>query len=211
MDPLLKEIFDAILTGDADLTREKVQASLDKKLVASQILNKGMTAAMDEVGDRFERGEYFLPEMVIAARAMQHGLILLKPHLQQSNIASKGKIVIGTVKGDLHDIGKNLVVMMLEGAGFELFDLGTDVSPDEFVIAVQERKADIVALSALLTTTMPNMKNVVNALEKAGQRANVKVIVGGAPVSQSYAKEIGAEAYSPAASGAVKVVKSLLT
>lgn len=205
-----KAIFKAILAGDANLSKESVQSALDLKIDPSQILNEGMIAAMAEVGERFEKGEYFVPEMLIAARAMHQGLTILKPHLHQSDLASKGKVVIGTVKGDLHDIGKNLVCMMMEGAGFELYDLGTDVTADKFIEAVREHDADVLAMSALLTTTMPQMKTVIEALADTGERDRVKVIIGGAPVTENYAQEIGADGYAADASRAVKVTKSLL-
>jgi 5-methyltetrahydrofolate--homocysteine methyltransferase len=211
MSQEIQELFDAILAGNADLAKEKVQANLDLNLDPSQILNQGMIAAMAEVGERFEKGDYFVPEMLIAARAMQQGLTILKPHLQQSDIVSEGKVVIGTVKGDLHDIGKNLVSMMLEGAGFEMVDLGTDVSADKFLESVKEADADVVAMSALLTTTMPGMKTVIDTLKEAGLRDKVKVIIGGAPVTESYAQEIGADGYASDASRAVKVTKALLS
>lgn len=211
MSQEIQELFDAILSGNADLSKEKVEASLDLDLDPSQILNQGMIAAMAEVGERFEQGEYFVPEMLIAARAMQQSLSLLKPHLAQSDLISEGKVVIGTVKGDLHDIGKNLVTMMLEGAGFEMIDLGTDVPSEKFVEAVKENAADVVAMSALLTTTMPNMKTVIGTLKEAGVRDTVKVIIGGAPVTENYAQEIGADGYASDASRAVKVTKSLLS
>lgn len=207
----LQELFDAILSGNAELAKEQVQAALDLNLEPSQILNQGMIAAMAEVGERFEKGEYFVPEMLIAARAMQQGLTILKPYLQQSDIVSEGKVVIGTVKGDLHDIGKNLVSMMMEGAGFEMVDLGTDVSAEKFLEGAKETEADVVAMSALLTTTMPNMKTVIDALKEAGVRDKVKVIIGGAPVTESYAQEIGADGYAADASRAVKVAKNLLS
>jgi 5-methyltetrahydrofolate--homocysteine methyltransferase len=211
MSQELQELFDAILSGNAELAKEQVQAALDLNLEPSQILNEGMIAAMAEVGERFEKGEYFVPEMLIAARAMQQGLTILKPHLQQSDIVSQGKVVIGTVKGDLHDIGKNLVSMMLEGAGFEMIDLGTDVSADKFLEAVKDVPADVIAMSALLTTTMPQMKTVIETLKEAGIRDQVKVIIGGAPVTDSYAQEIGADGYAADASRAVKLAKSLLS
>jgi 5-methyltetrahydrofolate--homocysteine methyltransferase len=211
MSQELQELFDAILSGNADLAKEQVQAALDLNLEPSQILNEGMIAAMAEVGERFEKGEYFVPEMLIAARAMQQGLTILKPHLQQSDLVSQGKVIIGTVKGDLHDIGKNLVSMMLEGAGFEMVDLGTDVSAEKFLEAVKDTPANVVAMSALLTTTMPQMKTVIEALKEAGLRDQVKVIIGGAPVTDSYAQEIGADGYAADASRAVKLTKSLLS
>jgi 5-methyltetrahydrofolate--homocysteine methyltransferase len=210
MNQEIKDLLEAILVGNADLAKESVQAALRISLAPSEILNEGMIAAMAEVGERFERGDYFVPEMLISARAMQQGLSILKPHLQQSDLVSQGKIVIGTVKGDLHDIGKNLVSMMLEGAGFEIVDLGTDVPADRFIGAVTENGADVVAMSALLTTTMPQMKTVIMALDEAELRDRVKVIIGGAPVTESYAQDIGADGYAADASRAVKVTKSLL-
>jgi 5-methyltetrahydrofolate--homocysteine methyltransferase len=207
----IQELFDAVLAGNADLTKEKVQVALNQNLEPAKILNQGMIAAMAEVGERFEKGDYFVPEMLIAARAMQQGLSILKPHLQKADLVSEGKVVIGTVKGDLHDIGKNLVSMMLEGAGFEIVDLGTDVSAEKFLEATSDSEADVVAMSALLTTTMPNMKTVIETLKESGLRDNVKVIIGGAPVTESYAEEIGADAYAADASRAVKVTKTLLS
>lgn len=210
MEHVVQELFNAVLAGNADLTKEKVQAALNNNLDPSQILNKGLIAAMAEVGERFEQGDYFVPEMLIAARAMQGGLSILKPHLKQSDLMSEGKVVIGTVKGDLHDIGKNLVSMMLEGAGFEIVDLGTDVPADKFVEVARNVGADVIAMSSLLTTTMPNMKTVIESLDEAGMNDRVKVIIGGAPVTESYAKEIGADGYAADASSAVKITKSLL-
>ncbi|NTU64024.1 MAG: cobalamin-binding protein [Chloroflexi bacterium] len=173
-------------------------------------LQKIYDSAMQEVGRLFEEGEYFVPEMLISARAMQTGLALLKPHLVQANVQSAGKVIIGTVKGDLHDIGKNLVAMMLEGAAFEIIDLGVDVSPDKFVEAVKTHQPAIVGLSALLTTTMPNMKTTIEALKTAGLRDQVKVIIGGAPVTETYASDIGADGFATDASRAVTVTKSLI-
>lgn len=210
MSQEIQELHDAILGGNAELAKEKVQAAIDVDLDPPQILNQGMIAAMAEVGERFEKGEFFVPEMLIAARAMQQGLSILKPHLQEADLVSEGKVVIGTVKGDLHDIGKNLVAMMLEGAGFEIFDLGTDVSAERFLQTTQENAADVVAMSALLTTTMPNMKSVIESFQEAGLRDKVKVIIGGAPVTETYARDIGADGYASDASRAVKVTKSLL-
>jgi 5-methyltetrahydrofolate--homocysteine methyltransferase len=210
MQPVISEIFEAILEGQQKKAVEKVTQALDENVDPSVILNEGMVKAMAEVGRLFEEGEYFVPEMLIAARAMQNGLAVLKPHLIQADIKSSGKIVAGTVKGDLHDIGKNLVAMMLEGAAFEIVDLGSDVSPEKFVEAVRSSGADIVAMSALLTTTMPNMKTTIEALEAAGLRDKVKVIVGGAPLTPEYAKQIGADGYASDASRAVALAKSLL-
>ncbi len=210
MELLIKEIYANVMEGEAEAVKEKVQAALDAGIQAPVILNEGMIAAMGEVGRLFEEGEYFVPEMLIAARAMQSGLALLKPYLKESDVKSAGKVVIGTVKGDLHDIGKNLVAMMLEGAGFEIVDLGTDVAPEKFVEAVREQGAQVLALSALLTTTMPSMKATIEALQAAGIREQVKVMIGGAPITQDYANQIGADGFSPDASRAVATAKSLV-
>ncbi len=210
MEPIIKEIYDAVLNGENKGIAAKVQSALDSGIDPTVILNEGMVAAMAEVGRLFEAGEYYVPEMLIAARAMQTGLSVLKPKLVQSNFKSTGKVIIGTVKGDLHDIGKNLVSMMLEGAAFEIVDLGTDVSPEKFVEAVNKQKPDLVAMSALLTTTMPNMKTTIEALKQAGLRDQVKVIIGGAPVTTKYAEDIGADGYAPDASKAVTLAKSLV-
>jgi 5-methyltetrahydrofolate--homocysteine methyltransferase len=210
MDVLIQPIYDAIMEGDHKSMAGLVQQALDGGVEPGTVLNQGMVTAMAEVGRLFEEGEYFVPEMLIAARAMQAGLAVLKPRLVQANVASSGKIVLGTVKGDLHDIGKNLVSMMLEGAAFEIVDLGADVSPEKFVEAVKTSGAQIVAMSALLTTTMPNMKVTIEALKEAGLRSQVKVLIGGAPVTEAYAKNIGADGFAQDASRAVAVAKSLL-
>jgi len=172
-------------------------------------LNDGMVRAMGEVGRLFEEGEYFVPEMLISARAMKTSLEQLKPHLVQSNIASSGKVIAGTVKGDLHDIGKNLVCMMLEGAAYEVIDLGTDVSPDQFIEAAKTSGANLVVMSALLTTTMVNMRTTVDAFKEAGIRDRVKILVGGAPVTENFAHEIGADGYAADASRAVSLARRL--
>ena len=210
MEPVIKEIFDSILEGSQKVTVVKVQQALDAGINPGVILNDGMVAAMAEVGRLFEEGEYFVPEMLIAARAMQNGLAVLKPHLASANVKSQGKVVAGTVKGDLHDIGKNLVCMMLEGAAFEIVDLGSDVTPEKFVEAVRSTGADVICMSALLTTTMPNMKTTIEALKTAGLRDKVKVMVGGAPLTDQYAREIGADGYAADASRAVALAKSLM-
>lgn len=210
MDPTIKRIYDSILEGQQNEAVSGVETAIEAGLAPGDILNDGMVDAMAEVGRLFEEGEYFVPEMLIAARAMQSGLALLKPHLIEADIKSAGTVAIGTVKGDLHDIGKNLVGMMMEGAGFEVVDLGTDVTPEQFVETVQGREVDIVALSALLTTTMPSMQATINALETAGIRDQVKVMIGGAPVTTDYANQIGADGYSPDASRAVTVAKELI-
>jgi 5-methyltetrahydrofolate--homocysteine methyltransferase len=211
MDEALKGLYDSIMEGDLELAQEKVQQALDEGIAPGRILNEGMIAAMGEVGQLFEEGEYFVPEMLIAARAMQGGLLILKPFLAEGDVHSPGKVVIGTVKGDLHDIGKNLVAMMLEGSAFEIVDLGTDVSPEKFVEAVQTSGADIVAMSALLTTTMPNMTAVIEALKEAGLRDKVKIMVGGAPLTQDYASKIGADGYAADANQAVASARALLS
>ncbi|MEN4012400.1 MAG: corrinoid protein [Chloroflexota bacterium] len=210
MDEQYKPIYDGILIGDSRKVAAAVQAALDVGGEPESILKDAMVGAMDEVGRLFEEGEYFVPEMLVAARAMQAGLALLKPRLIQAHVASSGKVVAGTVKGDLHDIGKNLVCMMLEGAAFEIIDLGADAAPEKFIRAIEEHSPQIVALSALLTTTMPNMKVTLEAIKAAGLREKVKVVVGGAPVTAAYAKEIGADGYAADASKAVALAKSLL-
>jgi len=210
MDTVVQEIYDNVLNGQTEAVKSKVQAALEARIAPPIILNDGMISAMAEVGRLFENGEYFVPEMLISARAMQAGLTILKPYLVESEIQSKGKVVIGTVKGDLHDIGKNLVAMMLEGAGFEIVDLGTDVSPETYVEVARKESAQIVAMSALLTTTMPAMERTIEALNTAGLRSMVKVMVGGAPITQDYANQIGADGYAPDASRAVSTAKNLL-
>jgi len=210
MEPVLKELFDSVERGDQKTAAAKVSEALAQGIKPERILNEGMVAAMAQVGKLFEEGEYFVPEMLIAARAMQAGLAILRPQLVAADFKPIAKVVLGTVKGDLHDIGKNLVSMMLEGASFEITDLGTDVGPEKFVQAVRDTGAEIVAMSALLTTTMPNMKNTIEALKEAGLRDKVKVMVGGAPLTDQYAKEIGADGYAPDASRAVALAKSLL-
>lgn len=209
MNATLKEIFEAVLAGNKNETEDKVKKALDENVGPEEILKGGLIVAMSEVGERFERGDYYVPEMLVAARSMQAGLALLKPLLMEANVKSAGKVVFGTVKGDLHDIGKNLVAMMLEGAGYEIIDLGADVSPAQFAEAVREHSPDIVGMSALLTTTMPEMKNVIEALEDMGIRDRVKVIIGGAPVTQEYATKIGADGFAPDASRAVALVRQL--
>ena len=206
----LENIFNAVLEGDAAGAKAGVSTALAAGLNPETILKDGLIAAMGEVGRLFEENEYFVPEMLVAARAMQAGLTLLKPHLAAGGAVATGKVVIGTVKGDLHDIGKNLVAMMLEGAGFEVVDLGTDVSPDKFVNAVIDHKPQVIGMSALLTTTMPSMGTTVKALTEAGLREQVKVMIGGAPVTDGFARQIGADGCSPDASSAVRLAKALI-
>ena len=210
MDPLIQSIQENVINGQKAPVESLVRQALEAKLPPDEILNTGLIAAMKEVGARFEAGDFYVPEMLIAARAMQAGLAILKPHLVSGGIQSAGRVVIGTVKGDLHDIGKNLVSMMLEGAGFEIVDLGTDVPPEKFIAAIKENNAGLLGMSALLTTTMSNMKLVLTALKEAGVREQVKVMIGGAPVTESFAKEIGADGYAPDASRAVTLAKSLM-
>ena len=208
MTDKLQVVRQSILDGDLDECRSSIQQAIDGGMSADSILKQGLIPAMTEVGRLFEEGEYFVPEMLIAARAMQGGLELLKPLLVEEDVQPLGKVVIGTVKGDLHDIGKNLVSMMMEGAGFEIVDLGTDVSPEAFVEAVRTNDANIVAMSALLTTTMTNMKNVIQALKTAGIREKVKIMIGGAPVTEAFAKTIEADGYAADASQAAKLAQS---
>ncbi len=209
MEGLLEELYTAILEGQRDVAKEMVELSMQEGLDPADVLD-AMVKAMGEVGRLFEEGEYFVPEMLIAARAMKTGMEILKPRLVDADIQPVGKIIAGTVKGDLHDIGKNLVCMMLEGAGFQVVDLGTDVSPEAFVAAVNEHQPDFMAMSALLTTTMPSMQSTIEALKTAGLRDHVKVLIGGAPINNAYAEKIGADGYAQDASRAVKLAKSLI-
>lgn len=206
----LQEIYERVIVGDASGVKELVQRAVGEGVPPSEIISGYLIPAMAEVGVRFERQEFYVPEMLIAARAMQTGLAVLKPLLVEGEMESAGRVVMGTVKGDLHDIGKNLVCMMLGGAGFEVKDLGVDVGPERFVEAVREQEPEIVGLSALLTTTMPAMGKTIEALVKAGLRGGVKVMVGGAPVTQGYAEQIGADGYAPDAASAVRRAKELL-
>ena len=210
MADILQEIATNLYNGNAKAVAELVQKALDQGLSPSEVLNGGLVAGMDEVGKGFKAGELFVPEVLIAARAMQAGMDVLRPLLAESDVPSAGKFVIGTVKGDLHDIGKNLVKMMVEGGGFQVVDLGVDVAPDAFVKAVREHQPNIVGMSALLTTTMTSMKDVIEALQEAGLRQSVKVIIGGAPVTDAYAKEIGADGYAPDAATAVDVARAMV-
>ncbi len=206
---LIEEIRQAVIEGQAKAVVPKVEQALADGIAADKILNEGLISAMAEVGQLFEDGEFFVPEMLIAARAMSAALVILKPQLVAQGVEPIGKVAIGTVKGDLHDIGKSLVAMMLEGAGFEIMDMGVDVAPEKFVEAIQNG-AQIVAMSALLTTTMPNMKTTIEAIKAAGLRDKTIVMVGGAPVTEAYAKEIGADGYASDASAAVRKAKELI-
>lgn len=204
----LRSIADAVKNGRAKVVKQLVPEALAEGIAVNDILNNGLLVGMTELGELFKRNEVYVPEVLVAARAMKVGTDLLKPYMVTENIQPRGIVAIGTAKGDLHDIGKNLVRMMMEGAGFSVLDLGVDVGPEKFVEAVQNQGAQIVAISALLTTTMPSMRECIVALENAGLRDKVKVMIGGAPVTQSFADEIGADAYTPdAASAAERAVE----
>lgn len=205
------ELYNAILSGDAKKAHAATEVALAAGAQPMELIADSMVPAMNEVGRLFEAEEYFVPELLLAGRAMKSAMELLRPLMIASGQKLSTRIVIGTVKGDLHDIGKNIVASMLEGSGFEVIDLGADVSPENFVAAVEERKPQVVCMSALLTVTMPAMKTTIDALVSAGLRKQVKVLIGGAPVTSQYAREIGADGYSENASGAVSLVKSLLT
>jgi len=209
MTNTLQKIASSLYDGQAQEVAALVQQALDQDMAPQEVLSGGLIAGMDEVGKDFKAGELFVPEVLIAARAMRAGMGVLRPLLAEGNVPSTGKYVLGTVKGDLHDIGKNLVKMMLEGAGFEVIDLGTDVVPEGFVSAVLEHQPKLVGMSALLTTTMVQMKATIEALEEAGLRDSVKIMVGGAPVTAAFAKDIGADAYAPDAATAVDVARDL--
>ncbi|MDH7490675.1 MAG: corrinoid protein [Anaerolineae bacterium] len=209
MADILQKIASKLYEGEDEEVAELVQKALDSGLTPKEVLQDGLIAGMDQVGKDFKAGDLFVPEVLIAARAMHAGMNVLRPLLAASDSPTVGKYVIGTVKGDLHDIGKNLVKMMLEGAGFETVDLGTDVAPEVFVQAVREHKPRIVGMSALLTTTMVNMKSTIDALQEAGLRDSVKIMVGGAPVTAAFAQQIGADAYAPDAATAVDVARKL--
>jgi 5-methyltetrahydrofolate--homocysteine methyltransferase len=205
-----QDLYDAILNGDAKKARAATEATLAAGAQPMALIQESMVPAMEEVGRLFECEEYFVPELLLAGRAMKGAMELLKPLLTAAGQKMAVRVVIGTVKGDLHDIGKNIVASMLEGSGFEVIDLGADVSPESFVAAVEQRKPHVVCMSALLTVTMPAMKLTIDALQTAGLRTQVKVFIGGAPVTSQYAKEIGADGYSENANGAVGLVKNLL-
>jgi len=206
----LKTLKEAVIKGDINNAITETQKTLDAGTNVNNIIDNGLIAAMDEVGERFSKGQFFVPQMLRAAKTMQECMKLLQPLLKEGEVTTKGKVLIGTVKGDLHDIGKNLVSMMMEGAGFAITDIGVDVAPEKFVQKAQEIEPDIVAMSALLSTTMPSMPLTIEALNKAGIRDKVKVMIGGAPVTEKYAKEIKADAYASDAGAAVNKAKQLL-
>ena len=209
MSTITEQLAAAVLEGDCEKVPQLVQQGLDQGLAPKEILDNGLVAGMDEVGNRFKCGEVFVPEVLTSADTMKAGLEVLRPHLIAAGTGLIGKIVIATVKGDLHDIGKNLVAMMCEGAGFEVIDLGCDVDPAQFVQAVKEHRPDIVGMSALLTTTMRAMAMTVQALQEAGLRDTVKVMIGGAPVDAAFAERIGADGYGSNAPNAVELAKKL--
>jgi 5-methyltetrahydrofolate--homocysteine methyltransferase len=206
----LKQLYNGIIEGKAKPVRAATEAALAAGIDPNTRLNNYMIPAMDVVGEKYEAGEYFVPELLMAARAMKGSLELLRPLLTASGVAPVARVAIGTVKGDLHDIGKNLVAAMLEGGGFEVIDLGVDVPAEKFISAIRDQNANIVAMSALLTTTMGSMKGVVESIQTAGLRSKAKVIIGGAPITDRFAAEIGADGYSPNASGAVGLARKLL-
>lgn len=210
MDTIFQPLYTAIVEGDPKAVEENVRRAIDAGVNPSKLLDEIMIPAMSEVGRLFEEGEYYVPEMLVAARAMQGGLSHLRPLLVLGGVKPVGCAIIGTVKGDLHDIGKNLVAIMLEGAGFEVHDLGIDVPAEKFVQAVKEFKPDVVGLSAMLTTTMTAMKTVIETLQAAGLRGKVKVVVGGAPLTESFARQIGADGFAPDANRAVALVQAMV-
>lgn len=204
------ELTDALIKGDEVRVLGLTRAAMEAGTPAGEILKTGLIVGMDVVGEKMENEEMFIPEVLMSAKAMGAAVEILKPHLSAEDAASKGVVVIGTVKGDLHDIGKNLVSMMLESAGLEVHNVGVDIGPDQFVSAIQEKKANLICLSALLTTTMPMMKATVEALVESGIRDSVKVLVGGAPVTQGFADDIGADGYAPDAGSAAKLAKTMV-
>src|SRR5919198_615790 len=209
-DEILQGLYEKTLVGNGPRVLELTEQGLDAGMAPETLLYEALIPSLEEVGARFERGDFFVPEMLIAGKAMAGALEILRPLLAETGAATVGTFLMGTVKGDVHDIGKNLVNIMLEGAGFHVIDLGVQVSPEKFVEAIREHKPEIVGFSAFLTTTMPMFKANLNALEKAGLRQSVTVMVGGAPVTQEYADAVGADAYAPDASATVKLAKSLV-
>jgi 5-methyltetrahydrofolate--homocysteine methyltransferase len=207
---ILTEIADKLGVGDAVAVIELTEKAISRKTPVEQILNRGLVLGMDSVGEKFKNNEVFIPEVLIAARAMKAGMKIIKPLLMDAQIQSRGKVIIGTVRGDLHDIGKNIVSMLLEGAGFDVINMGADTTLERIVDQIKEEQPNILGLSALLTTTMVNMREVIEGLKSEKLRDNVKVIIGGAPITQAYADDIGADGYAPDAASAVDLVKGLL-
>jgi 5-methyltetrahydrofolate--homocysteine methyltransferase len=206
----LKELAEYLINGKAPKVAELTKGALAEGILPEKILNEGLIAGMNVVGQKFKACEFYVPEVLIAARAMKGAMEILKPKLLEAGVKPIARIAIGTVKGDLHDIGKNLVSMMLQGAGFEIVDLGVDVTPEKYINTIKEQNVDMIGMSALLTTTMPSMKTTLKAMNEAGIRNKVKVMIGGAPITQSYANEIGADGYAPDAASAVEKAKELL-
>jgi 5-methyltetrahydrofolate--homocysteine methyltransferase len=207
---ILNEISENVIKGDADGVAELVQKALNESIDLQEIMHEGMVSGMTVIGERFKKNEIFLPEMMVAARAMNAGLDIIEPLIAKSNARYVGKVVIGTVKDDLHDVGKNMVKIMFKGSGFQVFDLGIDVSPDEFVQAAKKNKVDLIAMSALLTLTVHNMKGTIEVIEEAGLKNETKIMVGGAPVTQNIADQVGADGYAPDCARAVEKAKELL-
>lgn len=210
MSAILTQISEALMKGKANDVKALVDQAVKEKVAPAAILNQGLLAGMSVIGERFKKNEVYVPEVLIAARAMKAGMSVLQPHLAAAGVKAMANAVIGTVKGDLHDIGKNLVGMMLEGAGFKVIDLGIDVEPAKFVAAAKEHGAAVLGVSALLTTTMTNMKQVVDAVKASDMAGKLKVIIGGAPVTQAFCNEIGADGYAPDAASAADLAKSLV-
>jgi len=206
-----EELTTALISGKAPVVRDLTEKALAAGEIPQDVLTKGLVAGMSVVGKKFKNNEFYVPEVLIAARAMKNGMEILRPKLIETGVEPVARVAIGTVRGDLHDIGKNLVAMMMEGAGFEIIDLGVDVKPEQFVQAVRDKNARLVCLSALLTTTMPAMSETISALKEAGMRDGVNIMIGGAPVTQNYAEEIGADGYAPDAASAVDAAKKLLS
>jgi 5-methyltetrahydrofolate--homocysteine methyltransferase len=205
-----EELSNGVISGNVARVKELTQKAVDEGMAPTEIINQGLIMGMSVVGARFKAGEMFVPEVLMAARAMNGGLEIVKPLITEGDIPTMGKVVIGTVKGDLHDIGKNLVAMMMESGGFSVVNIGVDIAPEKFAAAVKEHKPQVVALSALLTTTMLAMKDTIEVLKEEGLRDSVKVIIGGAPVTQQFADEIGANGYAPDAASATDLAKKLL-
>ena len=210
MEEILEAIYQGIIDGDMGTVQVKTEEGIASEAGPERILNEALVPAMAEVGHRFEIGEFFVPEMLIAARAMKAGMTVIKPKLIEQDVKPVGKVLIGTVKGDLHDIGKNLGAMMLEGAGFEVIDLGIDVPPEKFVEAVTQQGVQIVCMSALLTTTMPSMQTTLEALQESGQKDKARTMIGGAPITQAFADRIGADGFAADAASAADKAKELI-
>ncbi len=207
---ILENLAAEVIKGDADMAKKLTEEALSQNISAENILNSGLVSGMNVIGERFKNNEIFIPEVLVAARAMKAGMLIIRPLLAEANVDPLGKVIIGTVGGDLHDIGKNIVAMLLEGAGFEVVDLGADVTKEKFLEFAEKENPDVLGMSALLTTTMVFMKDMVQSLEESGLKDKIKVIVGGAPITQSYADEIRADGYAPDAASAVDLVKSVM-